>query len=39
MDKIWWEQVTNAVQFIRKIVKSVLDEKHLAVELSREIPW
>jgi len=39
MDKIWWEQVTNAVQFIRKIVKSVLDEKHLAVELSRDIPW
>ncbi len=39
MDKIWWGQVTNAVQFIRKIVESVLNEKHLAVELPRDIPW
>ena len=39
MDKIWWEQVTNAVQFIKKIVQSVLNEKHLAVELPKNIPW
>lgn len=39
MDKIWWGQVTNAVQFIRKIVESVLNEKHLAVELPRDLPW
>lgn len=40
MENIWWKQVTNAVQFIEKMVETVQEkEKHVALELPENMPW
>lgn len=39
MDKIWWCQVSNAVQFITKTIDTVLNEKNLLLELPLSLPW
>lgn len=39
MDRTWWCQVTNAVNFVNHAIKLVLEEKHLVLELPANLPW
>jgi hypothetical protein len=39
MDKIWWNQVTNATRFIDDIVESVTEGKSVILALSDNVPW
>lgn len=39
MKNIWWNQVTNAVQFISHITKSLLEEKSILLRYTSGVPW
>lgn len=39
MDRVWWEQVTNANRFLEMVVSSILTGKSVAVVLPVEVPW
>lgn len=39
MERIWWEQITNANRFITSIVSSILDGKSSVVCLHKLTPW
>ena len=39
MERIWWEQITNANRFVNSIVNSILEEKSSVLALSKLTPW
>lgn len=39
MEKIWWEQTTNAVRFIERIANTMADGKSLVLLLPKKVPW
>lgn len=39
MDRVWWEQVTNANRFLEMVVSSILSEKSVALVLPVGVPW
>lgn len=39
MERIWWEQITNANRFVSLIVNSILEEKSSVLALSQLTPW
>lgn len=39
MERIWWEQITNANRFVNLIVNSILEEKSSVLALSKLTPW
>lgn len=39
MMNIWWNQVTNAVQYVSEIKKSLLEEKSILLKYSSSMPW
>ena len=39
MERIWWEQITNANRFVNSIVNSILEEKSSILILSKLTPW
>ena len=39
MDKVWWEQVTNANVFIKTVIDTILHEKSIVLVLPDYVPW
>lgn len=39
MERIWWNQVTNAVQFVSQITDALLNEKSIVLNYSENMPW
>ncbi len=39
MKNIWWNQVTNAVNFVNEIKQSLLEEKSILLKYSNVMPW
>ncbi|SCP97798.1 hypothetical protein [Anaerobium acetethylicum] len=39
MKNIWWNQVTNAVQYVSQITQSILDEKSILIRYTSCMPW
>lgn len=39
MDKVWWNQITNAHRFIVSVTDTMLAEKSLILTLPKKIPW
>lgn len=39
MDRVWWEQVTNANIFIKTVVDTILSEKSIVFALPNYVPW
>lgn len=39
MKHIWWNQVTNAVQYVSQITEALLDEKSILIKHASSIPW
>ena len=39
MNRIWWNQVTNAMRFVSHITEALLDEKSIIVKHASSIPW
>lgn len=39
MNRIWWNQVTNAVKFVSQITEALLDEKSILIKHALSIPW
>lgn len=39
MDKIWWEQTTNAARFINRIADTMAEGKSIILMLPKKMPW
>ena len=39
MDKIWWNQVTNASLFVKEIISNLVNEKSVVLHLPNNLPW
>lgn len=39
MDRVWWNQITNAQRFINGAVENALSGKSIVLSLPEEIPW
>lgn len=39
MNRIWWNQVTNAVRFVSQITEALLDEKSILIRHTSGMPW
>lgn len=39
MDKIWWEQTTNAERFIKRIADTMAEGKSIVLVLPKKTPW
>ncbi len=39
MKNIWWNQVTNAVQYVYQITESILEEKSILLRYTSSMPW
>ncbi len=39
MDRLWWNQVPNALRFVNSIIDELQDEKNVVLALPQYVPW
>lgn len=39
MDKVWWNQVTNADRFVRLVAEAMLEGRSVVLALPENVPW